>query len=79
MNVVLSSACEITSIAIYDTKTSPSASTIFSTYNPSSSATIIECPSCASGIGTHNYYIKIYPTTGPAYWMDIDFTGGSNF
>ena len=79
MDKVLSSACGIASIEIYDTKTSLSASTIFSTYNPSSSATIIECPLCASGIGNYNYYIKIYPTTGPAYWMDIDFTGGSNF
>jgi hypothetical protein len=78
MDVVLSSACGIASIAIYDTKTS-FASTILSIYNPSSSAPIIECTSCASVIGTHNYYIKIYPTTGPPYWMDIDFTGGSNF
>jgi hypothetical protein len=81
MNVVLSSACSIVSIDIYDTKTSPSASTIFSTYNPSSSTPIIECPSCASVIGAFNYYIKITPTTGTGspYWMDIDFTGGSAF
>jgi hypothetical protein len=81
MDVVLSSACGIASIQIYDTKTSPSASTIFSTYNPSSSALIIDCPSCASVIGPYSYYIKITPTTetGSPYWMDIDFTGGSDF
>ncbi len=33
MNVMLSSACGIASIEIYDTKTSSSASAIFSTYN----------------------------------------------
>ena len=79
MDVALSSACGIVSIEIYDTKTSPSFSAIFSTYNTLSTAPIIDCPSCASGIGTYNYYIKIYPTTGPAYWMDIDFSGGSSF
>ena len=79
MDVVLLSACEITSIAIYDTKTSASASTIFSTYNPSSSAPIIDCPSCASVIVTYSYYIKINPTAGLSYWIDIDFTGGSIF
>ncbi len=81
MDVVLSSACGIASIEIYDTKTSASVSPIFSTYNPSSSAPIIDCPSCASVIGTYNYYIKITPTTGTGspYWMDIDFSGGSAF
>ncbi len=81
MDVVLLSACGITSITIYDTKTSPSASTIFSTFNPSSSASIIDCPSCASVIGTYSYYVKITPPTGTGspYWMDIDFTGGSAF
>ena len=79
MDRTLSSDCGIASIEIYDTITSPSASTLFSTYEPLSSAPIIECPSCASVIGTHSYHIKITPTTGSPYWMDIDFTGGSAF
>ena len=79
MDVVLSSACGIASIEIYDTKTSPSPPTKFSIYNPSSSAPIIDCPSCASVIGTYSYYIKINPTAGLSYWIDIDFTGGSIF
>ena len=81
MDVVLSSACGIASIAIYDTKSSPSVNATFITNNLLPSSTIIECPSCASVIGTHNYYIKIIPTTGTGtpYWMDIDFTGGSSF
>ena len=81
MDVNLFSYCGIASIEIYDTKTSSSASAIFSTYNALSSSPIIDCPSCASVIGTYNYYIKITPTTGTEspYWMDIDFTGGSAF
>ncbi len=64
MDVLLSPNCGIDSITIYDTKTSPSVSIIFSTYNALSSSPIIDCPSCASGIETYNYYIKITPTTG---------------
>jgi hypothetical protein len=79
MDVLLSPNCGIASISIYDTKSFPSVSTTFSTYNLLSSAPKIECPSCASIIGVYNYYIKIIPTTGSPYWMDIDFTGGSAF
>ncbi len=79
MNVILSSACGIASIEIYETKTPPSMSFKFSRYNALSSAPIIECPSCASVIGIYSYYVKIYPTTGLSYWIDIDFTGGSIF
>jgi hypothetical protein len=81
MNVLLWPNCGIDSIAIYDTESSASVYSIFRIYNPLSSAPIIECLSCASVIGTYNYYIKITPTTGAglSYWMDIDFTGGSVF
>ena len=81
MDKVLSSACGIASIEIYDTNNPASVFTTFSIYDALSSAPIIECPSCASVIGTYSYYIKITPTTGTGspYWMDIDFTGGSAF
>jgi hypothetical protein len=55
MNVTLSSACGIDSIEIYDTNNLASVSTTFKIYDALPSATIIDCPSCASGIGTYNY------------------------
>ena len=81
MDVLLSPNCGIDSFSIYDTKSSPSVNVTFITNNLLPSSTIIECPSCASVIGTYNYHIKITPTTGTGspYWMDIDFTGGSAF
>ena len=79
MDVVLSSACGIASIEIYDTNNPASVSTTFSIYDALPSATIIDCPTCALVIGTYNYYILIKPTSGSPYWMDIDFTRGSAF
>ena len=75
MDVIVSSACGIASLTIYETKVT--VSTTFS--QPLSTSKVIDCPTCASAIGTYNYYIKIIPSTGTSYWMDIDFTAGTKF
>ena len=54
-------------------------STRFTAYEINTSKSIIDCPICAFINGYNPYYLKIFRLDNTYYWMDIDFSGKTQF
>ena len=70
-------------IEIYDSLTASSISTNVAIAKLPASSTKYKAYCIASNCGgfamSYNFYVKITPTNGPSYWLDIDLSGGSAF